>query len=69
MSLIYGASNRTTPMHSIGQGNGAGPAIWAVLSSPLLNMLRTNGHGGEFFSPLSKEWVQFVGYALLMILM
>jgi hypothetical protein len=57
----YGGSNWTIPMHGIGQGNGTRPAIWAVLSSPILNMLRTNGHGGEFFSPFSKEWTQFVG--------
>jgi hypothetical protein len=61
----YRGSNWTIPMHGIGQGNGAGPAIWAVLSSPILNMLRTNGHGGEFYSPFSKEWTQFVGYAFV----
>jgi hypothetical protein len=38
-STSYGGPNWTTPMHGIGQGNGAGPAIWAVLSSPLLNIL------------------------------
>ena len=50
-------------MHGIGQGNRAGPAIWAVLSSPLLNVLRTSGYGCEFLSPLSKTLTQFVGYA------
>ncbi len=38
-SAFYGGNNWTTPMHGVGQGNGAGPAIWAVLSTPLLNML------------------------------
>jgi len=28
------------PIHGIGQGNGAGPAIWTVVSTPLLNLLR-----------------------------
>jgi len=27
------------PIHGIGQGNGAGPAIWAFISTPLLNIL------------------------------
>jgi hypothetical protein len=27
------------PLHGIGQGNGSGPGIWAVVSSPVLNML------------------------------
>jgi hypothetical protein len=35
----YGAANWVQPMHGIGQGNGAGPAIWAVLSTSLLNIL------------------------------
>jgi hypothetical protein len=61
----YGGHTWITPMHGIGQGNGAGPAIWAVLSSPLLNMLRTKGFGCEFISPFSKELIKFVGYAFL----
>jgi hypothetical protein len=59
----YGGHNMPTPMHGIGQGNGAGPAIWAVLSSPLLNLLRSRGFGCEFLPPLSKELLHFVGYA------
>ncbi len=38
-SLTYGGPKWITPMHGIGQGNGAGPAIWAMLSMPLLNLL------------------------------
>jgi hypothetical protein len=62
-SSSYGGPNWITPMHGIGQGNGAGPAIWAVLSSPLLNLLRSKGFGCEFLSPFSKEALHFVGYA------
>ncbi len=63
--LSYGGSNWVTPMHGIGQGNGAGPAIWAVLSTPLLNLLRSQGFGCKFTSPISKETLQFVGYAFV----
>jgi hypothetical protein len=35
----YGGEVWLAPIHGIGQGNGAGPAIWAVVSSPLLNVL------------------------------
>jgi hypothetical protein len=28
-----------TPIQGVGQGNGAGPTIWAVVSSPVLDML------------------------------
>jgi hypothetical protein len=52
-------------MHGIGQGNGAGPAIWAVLSTPLLNLLRSEGFGCEFLSPISRETISFVGYAFV----
>ncbi len=57
------------PMHGIGQGNGAGPVIWAVLNTPLLNLLISSGFGCEFISPLSKEKIHFVGYACVGLLM
>jgi hypothetical protein len=63
--LSYGGPSLSTPMHGIGQGNGAGPAIWAVLSSPLLNTLRSKGFGSEFCSPISSTLIQFVGYAFV----
>jgi len=61
----YGGSKWSTPMHGIGQGNGAGPAIWAVLSTPLLNLLRTKGCGCEFISPISQTMYNSVGYAFV----
>ena len=36
------------PLHGVGQGNGAGPAIWAVVSSPILDLLRKEGCGATF---------------------
>jgi hypothetical protein len=30
------------PLQGVLQGNGAGPAIWALMSIPIINMLRTN---------------------------
>jgi len=36
----YGGNVWLVPIHGIGQGNGVGPAIWAVVSTPLLNVLR-----------------------------
>jgi hypothetical protein len=61
----YGGRMWLVPLHGIGQGNGAGPAIWAVVSTPLLNVLRQKGFGCEFVMPLSKRWFQFVGYAFV----
>ena len=36
------------PIQGVGQGNGAGPQIWAAVSTPVLNMLRAEGHGAFF---------------------
>jgi len=61
----YGGSVWLVPIHGIGQGNGAGPAIWAVVSTPLLNVLRENGYGCEVVCPLSSIFFRFVGYAFV----
>lgn len=48
---IYGEStisykaNEQEGYHSILQGNGAGPCIWVMLSTPLLDHIRQAGHG------------------------
>jgi len=43
--------------HGNGQGNGDGdgPALWAAISSPLLEILREQGFGIEFLSAISSE--------------
>jgi hypothetical protein len=53
------------PIHGIGQGNGAGPAIWAVVSTPILNALREQGFGCEIVRLLSSHYTKFVGYAFV----
>jgi hypothetical protein len=58
--FTYGGNTNETPMHGVGQGNGAGPAIWAVVSTPILNMLRSKGFGCEFISPFSQQLTKFV---------
>jgi hypothetical protein len=63
--LSYGGNNWVVPIHGIGQGNGAGPAIWAVVSTPLLNLLRSKGCGFKYISPTSKTKIGFVGYSFV----
>jgi hypothetical protein len=53
------------PIHGIGQGNGAGPAIWAVVSTPLLNVLREKDYGCDIVCPLSSSFFKFVGCAFM----
>lgn len=67
----YGASEHVyggvsvVPPHGIGQGNGAGPAIWAVVSTPLLNMLHTADVGCFFQSPITGKPIRFVNYSFV----
>jgi len=50
----------------IGQeGNGAGPQIWAVVNTPILNMLREAGFGAGFKLAISGMRVSFVGYSFI----
>jgi len=61
----YGGKVWLVPFHGIDQGNGAGPAIWAVVSTPLLNVLLSKGFGCEVLCPLSSAFFRFVGYAFV----
>jgi hypothetical protein len=60
----YGGSE-IIPMHGVMQGNGAGPAIWAVVSTPILSMLRTANVGSFFRTPISNQDIRFVGYSFV----
>ena len=58
----YGNSLLTgKPTQGSGQGNGASPCIWVMLSTPLLNMMRKEGYGAYFVTPITKEKIDFVG--------
>jgi predicted aldo/keto reductase-like oxidoreductase len=52
-------------MHGIYQGNGAGPSIWAVLSSPILDQMREKGFGIQLISPISRTNIKFAGYSFV----
>jgi hypothetical protein len=48
-SITYGGGNLwVVPLQGIGQGNGAGTPLWAIVISPLLEMLQTAGFGTLF---------------------
>jgi hypothetical protein len=56
----YGTIN--IPLQGVLQGNGAGPAIWLLISAPLINMLRTQGFGFQSSNLLSDESYTFACY-------
>ena len=60
----YGGDPDDDP-HGASQGNAAGPAIWALVSSPLLDILREQGYGAKFISPLRKEFINICGFAFV----
>ena len=61
----FTSEHTAVPFQGILQGNGAAPTIWVLVSTPLLNMLRTAGNGAFITSPLSKETSHIVGYAFV----
>jgi hypothetical protein len=52
-------------IQGVGQGNGAAPQIWALVSTVLLNMLREAGFGARFVSPLSHESVFYAAFSFV----
>ena len=64
-TISFTGKNWNTPIHGVGQGNGAGPQIWAAVSTPLLNMVRSEGGGAQFCSSISSQSLEFVGYAFV----
>jgi hypothetical protein len=54
------------PPQGLGQGtNGAAPAIWALVSTPVLNMLREQEFGAAFRLAISGRAINLVGYAFV----
>jgi hypothetical protein len=55
----------TVPVQGVGQGNEAGPQIWAIISTPVLNMLREERLDAFFKAAISGDKFSFVGYAFV----
>jgi hypothetical protein len=69
---VYGDSNNSyggnlwlVPMQGIFQGNGAGPMLWAIVSTPVLKVMRSEGFGTFFRACISGEDIRFVGYSFV----
>jgi hypothetical protein len=60
---VYG--NEVIPISGIGQGNGMGPTLWALISSKLLLMMHTAGHGVRITSALTNTIISLVGFAFV----
>jgi hypothetical protein len=69
---VYGDSQNTyggplwlVPMQGIFQGNGAGPMLWAVVSTPVLKVMRNEGFGTFFRACITGNTIRFVGYSFV----
>jgi len=60
---IYG--NELIPISGIGQGNGMGPTLWALISTILLLMMRRAGHGVRITSAITNTIIALVGFAFV----
>ena len=49
----------------VGQGNGAGPAIWAVISTVFFDVLRSNGYGALLTAPFSRRELKIAGFGFV----
>jgi hypothetical protein len=72
ISTAFGVSkessgrDRPVPLQGVGQGNGAGPVIWAVISTVIINMMQTAGRGLNIVSAISGTLISFaVCYAFV----
>lgn len=63
--FTYSAEGRLIPFQGVLQGNAAAPIIWVVVSTPLLNMLRTAGNGAHFISAISSQPTTVIAFAFV----
>jgi len=53
------------PIAGIGQGNGAGPQIWAAVSSPLFELLKQQGFFANIIGAISLHSWKLSGFAFV----
>lgn len=61
----YGGDEWDILPNGILQGNAFGPTVWAVTSTPILDMMRNEGHGILCIAPCSEETSLISGFAFV----
>ena len=51
--------------NGLGQGNGAGPAIWSVVSSKMFQVMHKRGAATTISSPLTNATIDVCGFAFV----
>jgi hypothetical protein len=65
LKTFFAANTGQVPIQGVGQGNGAGPQIWALVSTPIFNMLREMRYGIKLQSSISNQEMFFVGFGFV----
>jgi len=72
IQYVYGNSQHSTnqkqwgnPIVGIGQGNGAGPQIWAAVSFPLFDIMPQDGFLAMVHCTMSVLWEDIVGFTFV----
>jgi hypothetical protein len=61
----YGGTLWAVTFSGVGQGNGAGPEIWEVVSTPVLKMMKDEGFGLMYKTSIEGKQLHFVGYSFV----
>jgi hypothetical protein len=61
----YGGTLWAVPYSGVGQGNGAGPAIWEVVSTPVLKIMKNEGFGFMYKTGIEGKELHLVGYSFV----
>jgi hypothetical protein len=61
----YGGTLWAVLYFGAGQSNGADPAIWALVSTPVLKMMKDEGFGFMYKTSIEGKRLQFVGYSFV----
>ena len=64
-STYGGIEHFNAPVMGVGQGNGCGPQVWAVVSSVMFEILKRKGLTTSFQAPISKEDLKLCGFAFV----
>ena len=60
---VYG--DKQTAISSIGQGNGLGPSLWALISSIIFKVCKASGYGMNLTTAILKQEISFMGFAFV----
>jgi len=64
-AISQGQDNWQELAAGIGQGNGAGPQIWAAVSTPLFAIMRAEGFVAQIICAMSKISMELAGLAFV----